>query len=349
MNSGFADELRQVKYGPWRERLVRVAIGGRRDQAIPKRAWINPLLPWARLVNREVEFQIARALAKFRPAVPASDFRPVFLVGCGRSGTTILGSMIGRHPDVSYFFEPWHLWAAINKSLDVSGLYRLSPHPLCIARGEDATVQQSVRLRRLLASERSMTLEKTPGNALRLGYLSALAPSARFIHIVRDGTDVVRSIVQQSTRPGYKVGFRSPTNYWWGREDAKWKALARDGSKFGHLSDAAPTLSRHEDRAAYEWLVSVQECQRYRSHFGERMLEVRYEDLVRGPAVVLNDIASFLGLADANRWARSAESQVRDRPAQSPDTIRLSASLVDPFNSLQAHLGFTGRAVWSGD
>jgi hypothetical protein len=32
--------------------------------------------------------------------------RPVFIVGCGRSGTTILGEMLGRHPQLAYLNEP---------------------------------------------------------------------------------------------------------------------------------------------------------------------------------------------------------------------------------------------------
>ena len=35
-------------------------------------------------------------------------------------------------------------------------------------------------------------LEKTQFNACRIGYLDALSPGCKFIHLVRDGVDVVR-------------------------------------------------------------------------------------------------------------------------------------------------------------
>ena len=42
----------------------------------------------------------------------ANDFRPVFIGGCGRSGSTMLGAMLGTHPDclttpeATFFFVP---------------------------------------------------------------------------------------------------------------------------------------------------------------------------------------------------------------------------------------------------
>ena len=31
-----------------------------------------------------------------------STFSPVFIIGCGRSGTTILGNTLAQHPDIKY-------------------------------------------------------------------------------------------------------------------------------------------------------------------------------------------------------------------------------------------------------
>ena len=36
--------------------------------------------------------------------------RPVFIVGCGRSGTTALGEVLGRHPLLAYLNEPRDIW-----------------------------------------------------------------------------------------------------------------------------------------------------------------------------------------------------------------------------------------------
>lgn len=32
--------------------------------------------------------------------------KPIILLGCARSGTTLLGSILEQHPDVAYWVEP---------------------------------------------------------------------------------------------------------------------------------------------------------------------------------------------------------------------------------------------------
>ncbi len=55
------------------------------------------------------------------------DAPVVFLIGCGRSGTTILGKLFALHPQVHYLFEPYHLWAAIDPATDCINLYHRRP------------------------------------------------------------------------------------------------------------------------------------------------------------------------------------------------------------------------------
>ena len=40
--------------------------------------------------------------------------RPVFLLGCARSGTSILGEALATHPEIAYLFEASFLWNAIS-------------------------------------------------------------------------------------------------------------------------------------------------------------------------------------------------------------------------------------------
>ena len=37
-------------------------------------------------------------------------FAPVFSIGCGRSGTTILGNTLSQHPDIKYLNERRDVW-----------------------------------------------------------------------------------------------------------------------------------------------------------------------------------------------------------------------------------------------
>ena len=62
----------------------------------------------------------------------------------------------------------------------------------CFLDGNSVTDSTRRRFDRLFVSRTDHILvEKSPINALRIGFLEALTPEARFIHIVRDGVDVV--------------------------------------------------------------------------------------------------------------------------------------------------------------
>ena len=39
-----------------------------------------------------------------------TEFSPVFIIGCGRSGTTILGDTLSKHPKIEYLNERRDLW-----------------------------------------------------------------------------------------------------------------------------------------------------------------------------------------------------------------------------------------------
>jgi hypothetical protein len=45
--------------------------------------------------------------------------RPIFVIGCGQSGTSILGRSLGAHPDVAYLHERRDLWIAAFPEADV--------------------------------------------------------------------------------------------------------------------------------------------------------------------------------------------------------------------------------------
>ena len=60
----------------------------------------------------------ARVLARVQMESELGRPAPIFIIGCGRSGTTLLGKMFDAHPAVRYLYEPYHLWAAIEPATD---------------------------------------------------------------------------------------------------------------------------------------------------------------------------------------------------------------------------------------
>ena len=135
--------------------------------------------------------------------------RPVVIGGCGRSGTSLLLSILSSHPGVTaiphetQLLCPGAYWPSDGRVSppDVGGLFR--------------------ELSQLPVSAVSVAwCEKTPRNVQNFGaIIDVFGGSARLIHIVRDGRDVVLS-----RHP------RSPEEFWVSPE--RWTADVRAGLQF---------------------------------------------------------------------------------------------------------------------
>ncbi|MDP9330345.1 MAG: sulfotransferase [Actinomycetota bacterium] len=271
-----------------------------------------------------------------------------FLIGCGRSGTTLLGELLGTMPGVHYLHEPYAAWAAVDPRLDFSGLYTAPPHhvfmdadhvdPLARGRFERIFLRSGLRGVRLI-------VEKTPTNSFRIAYLHSLAPQARFIHIVRDGRAVVPSIerVAKLSRP---IAGRGSVNDWWGVGDTKWQRLAIEGAERGYHADVVSSLKSHTERAAYEWITSIHEVDRWREALGTSLIEVRYEDLALHPNDELARILAFLELPSSVDRVLAATRRVRHGSSNHPP-VALPAGLAQDFASLRERLGFAEDGVES--
>jgi hypothetical protein len=131
----------------------------------------------------------ARRLARPRPlgqALGAADERLVFVVGSPRSGTTFLAGAIGSVPGFVDLGEVAAVKAAVPELVDVD------------------PVAAGARLRRLLGVTRTLGLvrglrgvEQTPECAFLLPAIARAYPQARIIHALRDGRDVVCSLLER--------------------------------------------------------------------------------------------------------------------------------------------------------
>ena len=286
----------------------------------------------------------ARIMARVRLKSGPDIHRPIFIIGCGRSGTTLLGKLFASHPAVRYLYEPYHRWAAMEPATDFLRLYtRGEPH--CLLGADSVTDTARLRFRRLMTAPPGFTfVEKSPINALRIGYVEALAPDARFVHIVRDGLAVVRSI-EQVAAVTRRMAFRPPLNEWWGVGDVKWAALEQDGRAGGYYPDEVGQLTTDAQRGAYEWLLSLHQVQGWRARLGSRLVELRYQDLVDDPATTLRTVMDSVELSCPDWFLEQAAARVN--PAGSPNSksLVLPAAMCEDFNQLQATFGFNGRAT----
>jgi glycosyltransferase involved in cell wall biosynthesis len=308
----------------------------------------NYIKPFLRLPLFKVRLGMAYAKALIPLQTGQGNIEKMaFIIGCGRSGTTILGDILSLHRDVHYYFEPWHLWRVVDERTDVLNLFgRKDSH--IIMDAEFNTPATQCRFRRLFGWglwKDKIILEKTPHNAMRIGYLEAIAPNAKYIHIVRDGVDVALSVKYLIHRNPWKLAFRKQYNIWWGEGDNKWRMLKEDGISAGYFPFEVGRLSSDVEKAAYEWLVSIAEIDKYRQQLGGRFFEIRYSDLLESPAQALEDICDFLGCSKDRRWMNKSALMLRLPKTNASKTINLPENMSEAFNRYQVRYGFAGRAI----
>ncbi|MGK7939758.1 MAG: sulfotransferase [Crocosphaera sp.] len=134
---------------------------------------------------------------------------PIFIVGSGRSGTTFLGSCIGKIPEISYHFEPDIIKATAKYvytgewSQKKAQWYYRNIYSLLMRIHGDGDLRLA---------------DKTPRNSFIIPFLYETFPDAKFIHIIRDGRDVALSLSKQPWYRGDQVnsGIRERGGYPYG-------------------------------------------------------------------------------------------------------------------------------------
>jgi hypothetical protein len=253
--------------------------------------------------------------------------RPIFVVGCGRSGTTVLGEALGLHPDVAYLNEPRDLWSydpRANIWMPGPGVVVLSSGDLTdeLARGLRSRLQA-----RLRTAGGSRLAEKTPINSFRIDYLDALCPDALFIHLVRDGRAVAASIAKMAKKGG-----------WYGTRDAKWRKLVAVADRDGLTSLVRACRRDRFRRGLLEWRLAVTHVRHSLETVPpDRWVELRYEDLVSAPASSVNTMLGAVDLASTPEIVDAMAGQFADtkRPPERLDTVG-----VEIAGRLLAELGY---------
>jgi hypothetical protein len=303
-----------------------------------------------RLLKRRAEQLVKKPVAAERGE--NSDLAPpAFIFACGRSGTTILGKLFGLHEGVTYLREPYHLWATIEPALDVTNLHVRTPPRLWWGQS-DVTDPIRTRFARLILGERERSgrpilIEKTPHNVFRIGFLDELTGGrGRFIHIVRNGIDVARSIDRLATNQLYTMAGRRDYNQWWGSNELMWQRLAAEGPAHGHFTALeVAQLTSHAQRGAYEWLASLGEADRWRAALGDRLLEITYQWLTRDTRGVLTRLAAHVGATAPEPWLAAADAMVSPERKNKGGELRLPANMARLFNEYQGRYGYENRAV----
>jgi Sulfotransferase family len=229
--------------------------------------------------------------------LPQGSQNPLgFVVGCPRSGTTLLQRMLDAHPSLTVLPEvPWLATAPSDGSrvnsagmvesgflreLAAQGSFGRYAHLpvstdelLGVAARVDAGEAVPFRTfaswlldRYGAAHGTSLVVNKTVGAAVHVDALSTTFSQTRIVSLVRDGRDVATSAIG-------------------------WRRAQRLSEKYATWSDEPVGT------AALWWEWHVRRSREAgREMWPDRFHEVRYEELVRRPVATLTGICAFLGL-----------------------------------------------------
>jgi hypothetical protein len=247
----------------------------------------------------------------------------VFVVGCPRSGTTLLQRMLDAHPllavanDTHFIVHavdavapawrenPRLLSAEVERLVEWSRSYRrfrrLGLDAAAVDRAAHGAHDFAAFVSRLYdelarAKGKPLAGDKTPGYVRHLPLLDALFPHARVVHLVRDGRDVALSALAWAT-PSKGPG-RIPS---WSEDPVAVSALW--------------------------WRRRVEAGRRDSGLLGpDRYLEVGYEELVASPGRILIGVARFLGLDFTEDMVAFNRGKARNRPGLSAKKAWLGAT-----------------------
>ena len=217
-----------------------------------------------------------QSAVKQLPTMP--DNTPFFVIGAGRSGTTLLRLILAGHsrlhiPPETRFVRPLVRELPLSGQLTpaqigravaiMTGDYRwpdmeiaasdLHHWALSLPKPSLVDIIDLVYRRLLTRADKPRFGDKTPIYFEIVPQLAALYPGAKFIHLIRDGRDVAIS-----------------------RIDLDW--------------------DRYCERNRFEWALAMAKRREYiQSPYAGQILEGRYEDLVSNVEGTVRQICAFLG------------------------------------------------------
>ena len=246
--------------------------------------------------------------------------RPIFLLGTGRCGSTMLHHTMAVHRELTWLSRAcaWvpRMYNLNHTILKMQGLPIIGPilqkgfppdesynfwerfckgfsSPFRDLYASDAQPRQKEKLHEILSNmvskSRPRLLIKLTGWP-RVGFLNEIFPDAYFIHVVRDGRAVANSFLDI----GFWDGWQGPHNW---RTGPLPKDLQMVWEKCGQSFVAL---------AAIHWIILMRAMDEAKKCVPpSRFMEIRYEDICESPKKHIQEILDFTGLPSCSHLEKA--------------------------------------------
>ena len=252
---------------------------------------------------------------------------PILLIGAARSGTKFLRDILAsgaRTAAVPYDVNYVWRYGAERSEDDV-----LDPASLTKKRRQ--FIQKSLRSL-AKAHDDDILVEKTVANTLRVQFVDAVFPDARYVHLIRDGRDVAESAMRQwQAAPNWssllnKVRDLPIQNLgyvgWFGWNFVNGLFSGRKGGKvWGPRFPGIDTIAKQGPLSrvcAQQWLESYSRANTSLSQLPDaksRVFTIRYEDLIKDESA-LSVLIDQLGMSDKEAILANFRRKLRPNEQQ---------------------------------
>ena len=225
----------------------------------------------------------------------------LFVVGNSRSGTTMMGRILGNHTDVFTFGE-LHFFGQLWSPAHTSGLSRSDAEELasklfCIQRigyrkpCDPLAFQEYAQefcadfteypvsptelfstflLYEAKLNDKSIPCDQTPRNVFYIDEILKVYPQARIINMIRDPRDVLLS------------------------QKRKWKRRFLGGSDLPLIESLRDWVNYHPITISRIWHTAVNAADRFAEH--NRVQTVYFEQLLNSPEKIVEDLCRFVDI-----------------------------------------------------
>lgn len=271
----------------------------------------------------------------------------IVIVGAPRSGTNMLRDVLTSVPGITTWpcDEINPIWRHGNRDLPSD---ELTPD---LARPE-VTSYIRRRFDRVRRPDAPYVVEKTCANSLRMGFVRAVLPDARYVLITRDGIDAAASSTRRWHAP-FDLRYTAAKARFvpWGdvlpyaARFVAGQIRGRAGTTSGQVSgwwgprpsDYRALMAEHplDELCAVQWQRCVEASFRDLEDLpDDQLFHVVYEDFVRDPQTQLERLGQFLEIPAVGEAAGAGEvspaSIGKGRTSLGPEAVERLETLVRP-------------------